>query len=151
MSSEERLLVERTRRSIVDRWGDKFDKPQLRGKLGFDETLGRLITLCTISAPENFPEYVNRLFYSIPDEWKDEELWEAVDEATESYEVTTPTLCCGVPVKSDRIAPNVEVTQETDYHKLFSALLACCNRRGLLIPQVKREIIPADHSIPEES
>jgi hypothetical protein len=147
MFPEEDELIRRTKESLKERWGDQFDKPKLRGKLGFDETLGRLITLCAISGPENFPEYVNRLFYSIPDEWKDDELWEAVEEATEKYEVTTPSLCCGVPVKNDKIPAKVEITEETDYHKLFSALLACCNRRGLLIPQVKREIIPADHGV----
>ena len=150
MSSEAQKFVQRTRASIIERWGDKFDKPQLRGKLGFDDTLRGLITLCSISAPENFPEYVNRLFYTIPPTWKDKELWEDLAEATEEYEITTPVLCCGIAVKSENIPATVEKTEETDYHKLFSALLACCNRRGLLIPQVRREIITADHNILKE-
>ena len=145
MSFEAEKFVQRTRESIRERWGDQFDKPQLRGKLGFDNSLSGLITLCMICNPENFSEYVNRLFYSLPPSWKDEELWEDLKDATEEYEITTPALCCGIAVKSENIPASVETTSETDYHRLFTALLACCNRNGLLIPQVRREIITSEH------
>ena len=137
--SEERDTKYRVSKRLHERWKEELKYPTLKGNLSFEDSYQRKIDQCMLCSVEEFDENVNRLFYSTP--WIDEELWEKLEEYTETFEVSTPTLCCGVPVKTESISANVQIIQETDYHKLFSAILACANRRSLLIPKQRTEIM----------
>ena len=139
MSEEDKYAKYRVSKRLHERWKEELKYPTLKGNLSFEDSYQRKIDQCMLCPVEEFDENVNRLFYSTP--WIDDELWEKLDEYTEEYEISTPVLCCGVPVKAENIPANVQTIQETDYHKLFAAILACANRRALLIPKQRTEII----------
>lgn len=126
---------------LFKRWKKDITKPRLKGKLSFEESLQMLINRCMNCPPEEFPENVYRLFWSMPEYYKDDQLYKEYEDATEDVEYTQPvTWCGGVPIDPDVIPPKVWVETETDWHKVFNAILNCCVRRNLLIPVERVEV-----------
>ena len=140
MSYEE--TYEETERRVGERWGEKLSKPQLRTKIHFEDSLRKLIDICMTCPPEERPSNIHILYWSLPQSWRDNELHTAVEECQEEFEYSMPVMNCGVPVRSDILPELKETVIETDWDMLFNAILNCCNRRGLLIAQAKREVIP---------
>ena len=133
---------ERVSKRLYERWAEQLKYPTLKGKLSFEDSYQLALNRCMLCLPEEFNENVHRLFYSTPPSWKDDELWEALEECTEEFEVSSPSLiCCGHPVKDEASPWKRETIKETNYHKLFSAILACADRRNLLIPKERAEAI----------
>ena len=137
MSEDYRVIEGR----IYRRWSEDISKPKLKGKLSFEESLQMLINRCMTCPPEEYPENVHRLFWSIPEYYKDDLLYEEYEGAVEEFEYTIPVTLCGVPVKPEAISPNVERVTETDWKLLFNAIMNCCARRNLLIPVEQVEVI----------
>ena len=125
---------------VYGRWGEEISKPRLKGKLSFEDSLQMLVNRCMTCEPEEFPTNVYRLFWSVPKSWRDEELHDEYDEATETVEYTTPFQFCGVEVNPDVIPPRKEIVEETDWHMVFNAILNCANRRNLLIGKERVEV-----------
>lgn len=100
-----------------------------------------LVNRCMTCPPEEFPENVNRLYWSLPQSWRDNELYNAIEECQEKYEYSTPIINCGIPVRSDILPELKEKVTETDWHQLFNAILNCANRRNLLIPKERIEVV----------
>jgi len=127
---------------VYRRWEKDVTKPRLKGGISYEESFHMLVNICMTCPPEEFPKYVNRLFYSTPTTWKDEELWDALEEATEEVEYATSQTFCNVPVANCPEMPSVvRRSRETDWHKLFTAILDCANRRNLLIPMERVEVM----------
>ena len=125
---------------LFKRWKEDITKPRLKGKLSFEESLQMLINRCMNCPPEEYAENVDRLFWSIPEDYKDDKLYEEYEEAMEEFEYTTPITCCGVPVKPEYIPERREIVTETDWKLVFNAILNCCVRRNLLIPVERVEV-----------
>jgi len=135
------MSYKETERRISERWKTDIKEPRLKGKLSFEESLQMLINRCMTCDPLEFPENVNRLYWSLPQSWRDNELHNAVEECQEEYEYSTPVINCGIPVRSDILPELKERVTETDWHKLFNAILNCANRRNLLIPKERVEVV----------
>ena len=135
------MSYEETERRIDERWGEKLSKPKLRTKIGFEDSLRKLIDICMTCPPEERPQNVHILYWSLPEAWHTEELDKAVEDCQETFEYSTPVMNCGVPVRSDILPELKEKVIETDWDMLFNAILNCCNSQGLLIAQAKREVI----------
>ena len=134
--------IEEIKRRILKRWEKDITKPKLKGKLSFEESLQMLINRCMTCPPEEFPENVHRLFYSMPEEYKDDKLYEETGDSVEEIEYTKYQTCCGVEItKSEEMPPRVWTQKETDWHRLFNAILNCCVRRNLLIPVERGEVV----------
>lgn len=136
--SEEYKVVEGR---IYKRWEKDITKPRLKGKLNFEESFQMLINRCMTCIPEEFPENVNRLFWALPKAYRDEELMSAMDEVTVEVEYVTPVVNCGIPVDPKIIPSTRRIVSETDWHMLFNAILNCANRRNLLIPMERVEVM----------
>ena len=136
--SEEYKVVEGR---IYKRWKSELSKPRLKGKLSFEESLHLLVNRCMTCAPEEYPENVQRLFWALPKAYRDDELIEEYEGALEKVEYVTPVTCCGVPVDPQVIPARKEIVTETDWHLLFNAILNCLNRRNLLIPKERVEVV----------
>ena len=132
---------ERVKYRIFKRWKDEITKPRLKGRLSFEESLQMLINRCMTCEPEEFPENVNRLYWSLPQSWRDNELYNAVEECQEEFEYSSPVINCGIPVRSDILPELKERVTEMDWHMLFNAILNCANRRNLLIPKERVEVV----------
>ena len=126
---------------VFRRWRKDITKPRLKGKLSFEESLQMLINRCMNCPRDEFPENVYRLFWSMPEEYKDDKLYEEYGEAMEDVEYTQLQTCCGVQVLPEYMPPRVWVETETDWHKVFNAILNCCVRRNLLIPVERAEVV----------
>lgn len=126
---------------VYGRWKEDVTTPQLRGKIGYDDSLRMLINLCMHCSPEEFPTFVHRLYYSWPSAYHDTELDKAVEECTEEFEYSTPIMNCGVPVRSNILPEMKEVVKETNWNMLFQELVNCAHRRHLLIPAERVEIV----------
>ena len=135
------MSYEETKRRIRERWKEDITKPRLKGKLSFEESLQMLINRCMTCEPEDFPENVNRLCWSLPQSWRDNELHNAVEECQEEYEYSTPIMNCGIPISPEILPELKETVTEMDWHMLFNAILNCANRRNLLIPKERFEVI----------
>jgi len=120
--SEEYKIVEGR---IYKRWKSEITKPRLKGKLSFEESIQMLINRCMTCPEEEFPQNVNRLFWSVPQSWRDEELLEAMEEAIQIVEYSTPVLNCGIPINPDVLPGRVETIREVDWNALFHAILNC--------------------------
>jgi len=127
---------------IFKRWKKDITKPKLKGKLSFEDSLQMLINRCMTCPPEEYPENVHRLFWSIPEYYKDDQLYEEYREAVEEFEYTKYQECCGVPItQSEELPPIVWKQKETNWHVVFNAIMNCCVRRNLLIPVEQVEVI----------
>lgn len=135
------MSYEEVEKRLFKRWKEDITKPRLKGKLSFEDSIQMLINRCMTCEEEQFPENVHRLYWSVPQAWRDEELNNALEEATEEYEYTTPVMNCGVPVSPDILPESTQVVAETDWHMLFNAILNCYNRRNLLIPKERIEVV----------
>lgn len=107
----------------------------------FEDSLHKLIDICMTCPPEEFPENVCRLYHSLPKGWVDETLEEELKDATVEAEYSVPEIWCGAVVREDVIPGKKEVVQETNWYVLFTSILDCINRRGLLPPAERTEII----------
>jgi len=135
------MSYKETERRIGKRWQEDITKPRLKGKLGFEESFQLLVNRCMTCEEEEFPENVHRLYWSLPKSWRDKELYEVVESSQETFEYSTPVMNCGVPVRSDILPELKEKVIETDWHELFNAILNCANRRNLLIPKERVEVV----------
>lgn len=126
---------------IYKRWSESVSKPTLKGKLSFEESFQMLVNKCMTCPEEEFGMNVHRLFWSLPASWRDDELLEEYEEALEEFEYSTPVTCCGVPIDPEVIPTGKEIVTETDWHAVFNAILNCANRRNLLIPVERQEIV----------
>lgn len=135
------MSYKETERRVEKRWREDITKPRLKGKLGFEESFQMLVNRCMTCEPEEFPENVNRLYWSLPQSWRDNELYKTVEECQEEYEYSSPVINCGIPVRSDILPELKERVTETDWHKLFNGILNCANRRNLLIPKERVEVV----------
>jgi len=135
------MSYEPVEKRVYERWKSEITKPRLKGKLSFEDSIQMLINRCMNCPEEEFPENVNRLFWSVPQTWRDEELLDAMEEAQKEVEYTIPMLFCGVPVNLDAVPGKRKVARETDWHMLFNAILNCYNRRNLLIPKERIEVV----------
>ena len=126
---------------LFKRWKKDITKPRLKGKISFEDSFQMLINRCMTCLPEERAENIEMLFYATPTSWKDEELYEALEEATEEVEYTQPAICCGVPVLPEYMPPRVWTQTEVHWKRLFNAILDCANRRNLLIPVERAEVM----------
>ena len=135
------MSYKETEKRVKGRWREDITKPRLKGKLGFEESFQMLVNRCMTCEPEEFPENVNRLYWSLPQSWRDNELYNALESCMEEYEYSSPVINCGIPVRSDILPELKEKAIETDWHILFNAILNCANRRNLLIPKERVEVV----------
>lgn len=133
---------ERMKERVFGRWADEITHPRLKAKIGFEDSLHELINRCMCCAAEEFDENVHRLLWSIPDSWRDSDFENDLSECTETVEVVTPTIFCGVPVDTNVIAAKREEQDESDWRMVFNAILNLCQRRNLLIPKDFTEVVP---------
>ena len=131
----------RVKERVYGRWEEEVTTPQLRGKIGFEDSLRMLINICMTCPPEERPQNINMLYWSLPQSWHDKELNKAVEECIEEFEESTPVINCGVPVKPEVIPWTKEIVKETNWKPLFNAILNCCQRHNLLIPLERVEIV----------
>jgi hypothetical protein len=124
---------------IYRRWNkEDITKPTLKAKISFEESFQMLVNKCMVCPAEERPQNIYMLFWSTPKLWRDEILNEEMTETIETVEYTTPKIWCGVPLENDAIVKTVE---ETKWEQLFNAILNCANRRNLLIPMERTEIV----------
>ena len=135
------MSYKETEKRVKGRWEKDVSTPKLKGKLGFEESFQMLINRCMTCLPEERPQNVHTLYWSLPQAWHDEELDNTVEECQEKYEYSTPVINCGIPVRSDILPELKETVIETDWDRLFNAILNCANRRNLLIPKERVEVI----------
>ena len=132
----------RVSKRVYKRWEEEITKPRLKGKISFEDSIQMLINLCMTCPPEDFPENVHRLFWSLPKSWRDDELLDEYEEAIEEVEYVQPQQCCGVVVTNcEELPPRRWIETETDWNALFNAILNCYNRRNLLIPKERVEVV----------
>ena len=135
------MSYKETEKRVEKRWKEDITKPRLKGKLGFEESFQMLVNRCMTCPPEEYPENVHRLYWSLPKTWRDVDLYEVIEECQETYEYSNPVIICGIPVKPD-VLPETKWTEtEMDWHMLFNEILNCANRRNLLIPTERFEVI----------
>ena len=135
------MSYKETERRIGKRLKEDITKPRLKGKLSFEESLQMLINRCMTCEPEERPQNVHTLYWSLPQSWRDEELYKAVEECQEEFEYSTPVMNCGIPVNPEILPELKETVIETDWDRLFNAILNCANRRNLLIPKERVEVV----------
>jgi len=140
--SYDKAAFERTKERVMSRWGDEISHPRLKAKIGFEDSLHELINKCMTCPEEEFDFNVHRLLWSVPDSWRDEEFENDLDGTIEQVEVITPIMNCGVPIKEDVVPGTKETRDETDWRKVFNAIVNLCQRRNLLIPKDYTEVIP---------
>ena len=133
--------IEEIKRRILRRWEREISKPRLKGKLSFEESFQMLVNRCMTCPPEERAENIEMLFYATPTSWKDEELYEKLEECTEEVEYTTYQKFSGVTVMDcDDMPPKVWKQTEVDWKRLFNSIIDCANRRNLLIPMERAEV-----------
>jgi len=145
--SYDKDAFERTKARVLGRWGDEITHPRLKAKIGFEDSMHELINKCMTCPEEEFDFNVHRLLWSIPDSWRDEEFEGDLDEATETVEYVTPMLNCGITIKDDVLPGTKETRDETDWRKVFYAIMNLCQRRNLLIPKDYTEVIPDEEPV----
>lgn len=124
---------------IYRRWREEdIKKPTLKGKLSFEESFQILINKCMTCPPEERPQNIYMLFWSLPKAWRDEPLLKEYEETLQEVEYSTPKFWCGVPQEDSVV---VEQVTEIEWEQLFHAILNCANRRNLLIPTERTEIV----------
>ena len=139
MSGEEDAKYKVTKR-VYGRWKDEISKPRLKGGISYEESFQTLVNICMTCPLEEREKNIEMLFYSTPTSWKDEELWEALEECKETVEYTQPVIFCGIEIDAGVIPPKVWTQVEIHWEELFNAIIDCANRRNLLIPMERAEV-----------
>ena len=139
--SYDKAAFERTKERVMGRWGDEISHPRLKAKIGFEDSLHELINKCMTCPEEEFDFNVHRLLWSVPDSWRDEEFENDLDEAIEQVETVVPIMNCGIPILDAIVPGQREIKDETDWRKVFNAIVNLCQRRNLLVPKDYTEVI----------
>lgn len=128
---------------IYRRWKEEdIKKPTLKGKLSFEESFQMLVNKCMTCPPEERPQNIYMLYWSLPKTWRDEELAEEYEATKEEVQYEEPYMNAGVPVTNcPEMPPKVWTETEMKWEELFHAILNCANRRNLLIPVERTEIV----------
>lgn len=97
-------------------------------------------------------EAVNGLVQMVPDSWKDEEWYDALDKALVKRIIDVRPDFCGVTAtekwcKEYGIVAFIE-EDEFDSYRLFHAVICLLDRRGLISRQTFTEKIPSKKRIP---
>jgi hypothetical protein len=133
--------------NVKNRYNETFapelQHPQLKQKISFQSSLQMMIERilgCETEDSVAFEMLVHRLYYAIPEAWRDEQFHQDIDDAISYQTVYTPVYNCGIPVKPEVMAGNTEEVEVTNWSLVFAAIIDLMERLELLIPKEKFEV-----------
>lgn len=110
-----------------------LEQPQIGEKLDFGDLVRRQMDRCLMNAADEFTfgAHVKALEAMIPIEDTTPEYFKEIEGCSETFELTSPTVICGVAIDSSVIPASKQEVVETDWVGRFQAAINLFNSMGI--------------------
>ena len=111
----------------------EVERPHIGERLDYSDIVRRQIDRCLATANDEYVFAMNVLALEalIPTSNLTNEFLEEIEKCQETFEYSTPVLCCGVPIQSEIIPEMTEETTETDWHCRLNAIINLFESMGI--------------------